>query len=168
MESLKAYLERARAEANVALVRETIPVGGIRALCARGAGMENTTIVDARIECQAEVNMLDLHEIIHHQYAQRSHPKVPRNLFAAAPEISDLVERRVDRQVAAIAASPQRIIEAFSEGCRNSYEVAEALEIPEQDLLRAVDELKRQHGSRIFYHNGYRLRFDPFMIEKVS
>ena len=171
MESLKALLDREREAGQIILIRDEIPEGHADALCVRGHGMQNVTVIDIGIDCQARVNELDAHELGHHVSTvtlQHIFAGLPLNLFAMDPDTAGKFEARADRTAASITVSPERIIEAYAEGCREPYEFAEALEITEKAYLAGIELQRGRYGTRQFYHLGYRLTFEPLAIESAS
>lgn len=168
MEDLETLLNQERAKDRVLLVREEIPDNAkADALCARGTGMQNLTVIDERIDSQARVNELDAHELGHHRHTVFDLFPGARNLdlFSMNPALAAKLEALADREAASICISPERIIDAYIEGCRGSWEFAATLGITEITYIKWIDLQRGRYGSREFHHRDYVLTFEPLSIQ---
>lgn len=53
-----------------------------------------------------------------------------------------------------------KLIAAYNKGCRNSYEIAEELEVTEEFFLEALQVFKQKYYPYVQYRN-YLIRFEP-------
>lgn len=150
------------------LVRDRVP-DCAQALFLRETDMQNLTVMDDRIESQAVVNELDAHELGHHRNTvQDIFANLPRDLFSVDAKLAGKIEARADREAVSITVSPERIIEAYAEGCREPWGFAEALEITERAFVDGVEQQQHRFETRAFYYLGYCLTFEPLKIASVS
>lgn len=56
----------------------------------------------------------------------------------------------------------QGIINAYEHGCREYFEVADYLEIPEKELREALQKYRNKYGTYVRYKNYY-LTFEPYL-----
>lgn len=55
------------------------------------------------------------------------------------------------------------IIRAYHHGCRNSYEMAEYLEVTEEFLKEALDVYRLKYGTGVRY-DEYMISFEPYLM----
>lgn len=60
----------------------------------------------------------------------------------------------------------EKLVSAKEEGCRNSYEIAEYLEVTEEFLLEAIECYGTKYGKGVQKDN-YIILFEPFNIYKM-
>ena len=53
-----------------------------------------------------------------------------------------------------------RLVEAFRHGCRNQYEMAEYLDVPEPFLAEALECYRQKYGTGVTC-GGFTIRFEP-------
>lgn len=71
-------------------------------------------------------------------------------------------EARADRWAVKKLVPIQSLIDALIEGCRNSHEVAEYLQVSEKFLYKTLDIYQRVHGDYVG-HGKWTLWFKPLM-----
>lgn len=54
------------------------------------------------------------------------------------------------------------IIRAKHNGCRNAYEIADYLDVPQSFLCACLDSYRQKYGEATRYH-GYIVRFEPYL-----
>lgn len=162
MENLSDVLDREREADEILLLRDDLRELGADALFARGTGMWSLTIIEEAIREQERVNVLDAHELGHHRTILKiSIGGRTYNIFKMSRKLQEKFEYMADREAASICLSPERIIEAYIEGCREPYEFAEALQITEEAFCAGMEHQKRRFGTRRFTYRGYWLTFEP-------
>ena len=169
MEELETLLDRERARDEIVLIRDRIP-SDADALFARGTGMQNLTVIDERIDSQARVNELDAHELGHHRHTVFDLFPGARNLdlFSMNPALAAKLEALADREAASICISPERLIDAYLEGCRSPWEFAAALGVTENAYIKGIKLQESRYGERPFKYRGYILTFLPLAIQPAS
>jgi Zn-dependent peptidase ImmA (M78 family) len=79
---------------------------------------------------------------------------------------NDISNRKQERKARVWAytnlVTLDRLCMAFLSGCRNQYEIAEYLEITEEFLYEAIEELKRIKGQ-YFIYDDFIIYFEPYL-----
>lgn len=78
------------------------------------------------------------------------------------PGQTDRNEARADRWAVKKLVPIQSLVTALVEGCRNSHEVAEYLQVSEKFLYKTLDIYQRVHGDYVG-HGKWTLWFKPLM-----
>lgn len=169
MEPLETLLERERAKDGIRLIRDKIP-SCVDAIFARGSDMENLTVIDEQIQSQVRVNVLDAHELGHHRNTLLSiFADAPNHdLFSMTPALAEKIESLANREAASLCLSPDRLIDAYAEGCRQPYEFAETLGITEDAYMDGIRLQQSRYGPQQFFYHGYCLSFDPLVIRVTN
>ena len=124
---------------------------------AKGLCKGNKIGISKRIESSVEKRCVLAEEIMHSFYTSGD--------ILDQSNIQNRKQEIYARQQAYEALLPLSLfVAAYNNGARESYEIADYLEVTEEFLHGAIEYYKRKHGTSAVVRGTYVIKFSPFMI----
>lgn len=159
MESLGVKLQRDIDARGIEVIRRTVPIEDRDGMFVCGCGIRPLIIVDPSVSDWRQYNAVRAHELMH--YDRRD-----GNLLAMPPALAEWYEAQVNRDTLLYCVSLSRLANAYDEGCREPWEFAEKLEIPDELFIEAIEYFTNRYGTDEVECGKWILTFTPLRIRR--
>lgn len=124
---------------------------------AKGLCKGNKIAISKRLESAVEKRCILAEEMMHCLYTVGD--------ILDQNSIQNKKQERYARQQAYETLLPlPSFVNAYNNGLRKCYEIAEFLEVTEEFLIEAFAYYERKHGMYAIVHGMYTIRFSPFIV----